>query len=275
MKSRIYREVARLQGNEDFIVVGSMGWRETMGAGVLSYPRGLNCWLLMYFHQAGAVVQGKVQSDPGWYLWEPGAAQEYGRPDATWLHSWLHLGGTGVVAGLREAKLSAGKFLPSCRGEVLVDTYMARLFDERSLFDPPSAMVLGSQVASLVAEIARTLPDRRAAAITGELPESVIRAKRFLDANWDRAIALEELAREAGVSVPHLCALFKQAYGEPPGRYHLRLRMELAAFFLSDRGLPVGEVAQRIGYCDIYSFSRMFKRVRGLPPSAVRSKVRG
>jgi AraC-like DNA-binding protein len=29
-------------------------------------------------------------------------------------------------------------------------------------------------------------------------------------------------------------------------------------------------VAERIGYPDVFSFSRMFKRVRGLPPSAVR-----
>lgn len=209
-----------------------------MQAGMLSYPDGLNCWLLMYFHEPGVWVNGVAQTDPGWWLWRAQEAQQYGQPDAPWIHSWLHLWGTRAAAALGAAGLTPGRFFSARRGEVLVDTYFSRLFEERSLFHPPCMAVLGAQVEALIAEAGRALGDSGLSG--GLLPEPVMRAKRFLDAHLHRTVSLSELARHSGISQPHLCALFKKAYNDPPGRYHLKVRMELAAFYLADRGLPVG-----------------------------------
>jgi AraC-like DNA-binding protein len=44
---------------------------------------------------------------------------------------------------------------------------------------------------------------------------------------------------------------------------------------LLDGDSPVAEVARTVGYDDPYHFSRVFKRVKGRPPSEFRRLTRG
>lgn len=77
---------------------------------------------------------------------------------------------------------------------------------------------------------------------------------------------VDSLARAAGVSGSGLAARFRETLGESPGRYMTRWRMHVAMRLLADPDLSLGEVASRVGYQAVESFSRTFKRVVGTPP---------
>ena len=47
----------------------------------------------------------------------------------------------------------------------------------------------------------------------------------------------------------------------------IRVRIELAKFYLANYSLPVAEVAERCGFFNVYYFSRCFRRHVGCPPS--------
>jgi len=83
-------------------------------------------------------------------------------------------------------------------------------------------------------------------------------------------VALEELAKQAGMSRSAFSARFTELLGEPPVRYATRWRMTVAHSWLREDNTSIAEVADRLGYQSEAAFSRAFKRMTGLSPSAAR-----
>jgi AraC-like DNA-binding protein len=79
------------------------------------------------------------------------------------------------------------------------------------------------------------------------------------------------LANELAMSRSAFAARFTELVGEPAMRYVARWRMNVAVAALKDEGATVAELADRLGYRSEAAFSRAFKRVIGVSPSAVRS----
>lgn len=80
----------------------------------------------------------------------------------------------------------------------------------------------------------------------------------------------ERTAANFLMSYSRLAALFKQEKGIPMGEYHNRARMEAACRLLRSTLLPVGEVADRLGFADPLYFSKKFRAFAGLSPAAYR-----
>lgn len=85
-----------------------------------------------------------------------------------------------------------------------------------------------------------------------------------------RLWTLASLAAEVAMSRSAFAARFTQVAGEPVMGYLTRWRMYLARDRLMHDGAAVGELAGRLGYQSVAAFSRAFKRVHGIPPSAIR-----
>ena len=83
---------------------------------------------------------------------------------------------------------------------------------------------------------------------------------------------VRRLARVSGVCDAHFARSFKQAFGVPPHRYLLTLRLERAKTLLRDTELPITEVAFACGWNSLGSFGRTFRDVVGESPSAYRAR---
>jgi transcriptional regulator GlxA family with amidase domain len=94
----------------------------------------------------------------------------------------------------------------------------------------------------------------------------VARAQRFMHTSLQRGFNLGELARRLAVSERTLNRRFKQALGEPPLQYLQTLRVDVAKRLLETRRLKVDNVSERVGYNDLSTFRRLFKRQTGLSP---------
>jgi len=66
-------------------------------------------------------------------------------------------------------------------------------------------------------------------------------------------------------------AAFTDSVGEAPAAYLARVRMARAERLLLEQNLALPEVAEAVGYASTAAFSVAFKRVRGIPPSEVRT----
>jgi AraC-like DNA-binding protein len=73
-----------------------------------------------------------------------------------------------------------------------------------------------------------------------------------------------------GFSYPHLCRRFREKFGVTPVEYKTARRLEYAKALLSNRKLPVAEVAEAAGFRDQGYFTRRFRRQNGMTPSAFR-----
>ena len=82
--------------------------------------------------------------------------------------------------------------------------------------------------------------------------------------------AVVTLARRAGMSRTTFAARFHELVGVPPMTYLARRRLELAARWLRETTLSVGDIWQRLGYASAPAFHRAFKRQQGVSPSEYR-----
>ncbi|MEN6371741.1 MAG: AraC family transcriptional regulator [Armatimonadota bacterium] len=78
------------------------------------------------------------------------------------------------------------------------------------------------------------------------------------------------LAEELCMSVSTLRRQFKIFVGVPIHTYLLRRRISAACELLIHTELPLKIVAERLGYRDVYFFSRQFRQLTGLAPSRFR-----
>jgi len=78
-------------------------------------------------------------------------------------------------------------------------------------------------------------------------------------------------AGDAGLSADHFSALFRASTGYGPTDYFQRRRVHRACQLLLNPRPSVTEIAADLGFSDAPHFCRLFKRYKGMTPSAYRS----
>lgn len=101
------------------------------------------------------------------------------------------------------------------------------------------------------------------------------RAKDFLDSNLNTPLALGEVASVAWLSPHHFLRQFQQLFGETPRQYQTRRRMEAARDLLIRTDQPVTDICFSLGFESLGSFSWLFRRLHGSPPSRYRALHHG
>ena len=130
--------------------------------------------------------------------------------------------------------------------------------------------MLASRFVDLVSGRSRT-----AAAPTARDRRRAVEAALWIDANSPSDIALEDAAREAGVSPFHFLRLFSGVLGVTPHQYLVRARLRHAARLLACDDRDVTAVAYDTGFNDLSNFVRTFGRAAGMPPLKFRQAARG
>jgi AraC-like DNA-binding protein len=100
------------------------------------------------------------------------------------------------------------------------------------------------------------------------------KAKDRIDRDYAESLDINVLAAEAHCSRYHFMRSFQAAYGEPPGLYLTRRRIERAKDLLRSANLTITEICFLVGFGSLGSFSRRFSELVGMPPSAYRDKAR-
>lgn len=91
----------------------------------------------------------------------------------------------------------------------------------------------------------------------------------YLESNLLETINYEKAAQIACCSVHHFQRLFSFITGIPLSEYVRRRRLTLAAFDLQNENIKVIDTAIKYGYDSPASFTRAFKNMHGINPSAV------
>jgi AraC-like DNA-binding protein len=107
----------------------------------------------------------------------------------------------------------------------------------------------------------------------GFYPSNVAKAQKIMAENIGNAgFTLDELAEQAGLSKFHLIRSFKQTTGLSPVQYLNEIRFDLAKALL-EKGKPVYEVSEQVGYNTFSAFSKAFKLRAGRAPANYRARA--
>ena len=80
-----------------------------------------------------------------------------------------------------------------------------------------------------------------------------------------------EMARKAGLGQSQFHALFRATTGRSPKQFHLGKLLDLAVDRLLTTSDPIAEIAYGLGYQNVSSFNRLFRRRFGMTPSEFRA----
>jgi AraC-like DNA-binding protein len=96
------------------------------------------------------------------------------------------------------------------------------------------------------------------------------RARDLIDRHFAEPLDLDAMASAAGFSRYHFARAFRAAYGETPGQYLTRRRIERAQDLLRSANLTVTEICHLVGFSSLGSFSATFSELVGASPSEYR-----
>lgn len=105
---------------------------------------------------------------------------------------------------------------------------------------------------------------------SNQLTEAIHEVANFIRQNPSIAHRVEDLAVRAQLSPRYFSMKFKELIGMSVQTYMIRTRIERAQHLLMHAGMNVTEVADALGYRDIFFFSRQFKQYTGRSPSEIR-----
>lgn len=105
---------------------------------------------------------------------------------------------------------------------------------------------------------------------SNQLTEAIHEVANFIRQNPSIAHRVEDLAVRAQLSPRYFSMKFKELIGMSVQTYMIRTRIDRAQHLLMHAGMNVTEVADALGYRDIFFFSRQFKQYTGRSPSEIR-----
>ena len=96
--------------------------------------------------------------------------------------------------------------------------------------------------------------------------EILLDIRRRIDSGFSDCLSLEQLAKEAGMSVSRLTRGFRKLSGMSVHSYIIDKRLEHAALLLAEGRLNVSQTALACGYSNMSHFSSAFKKKYGVLP---------
>ena len=97
----------------------------------------------------------------------------------------------------------------------------------------------------------------------------------FITENYMQNISLETMSKSMYMSPVYISKVFKEETGESPINYLIKVRLAKARELLEESTLSVKAAARRVGYEDVYHFSKLYKKYFGIPPSCSKHSKAG
>jgi len=159
--------------------------------------------------------------------------------------------------------------MPAFGSDVVRDREVAaRLRRFHWLSESPESSMLERQAhlaEALVLLVSRHAAPPQEPRPPGRERRAVRLSREYLEEHAEENVALEALARFAGLSAFHLCRIFRETVGMTPHAYQTQVRVRRAKSLLR-AGLPITLVAAEAGFYDQAHLTRHFKRIVGLTP---------
>jgi AraC-like DNA-binding protein len=118
-----------------------------------------------------------------------------------------------------------------------------------------------------------TLPPEQSGWLAGLRDPFVGKALSLMHAHPARGWTIEDLAKDVALSRSVLAERFTGLVGMPPMQYLAKWRMQIASALLTGGNTNIARVAAETGYGSEAAFSRAFKKMVGVPPSAWRHRL--
>jgi transcriptional regulator GlxA family with amidase domain len=107
---------------------------------------------------------------------------------------------------------------------------------------------------------------------TPQVSEKIMASARWLEANVDRPISIDDAAQVAAMSERNFLRRFKSEIGMTPSDYLLRARLNLSCRMLVESRLPIDKIARRCGIGSGGQLAKLFRKYLATTPTDYRMR---
>lgn len=128
-------------------------------------------------------------------------------------------------------------------------------------------LIVQGAVMQLFGELARIETDGGAVKNKRRL-QGLKNALAFIEDNYSEPVTLDEIASASGMNSGYLCRVFREMTHKTPIDYLNYYRVECACEQIASTDDSMTDIALGCGFCDLSYFIKVFKRYKGVTPSA-------
>ena len=148
-----------------------------------------------------------------------------------------------------------------------------KIVKEINLNDSLSVQIQNMLLNELLIYVYRLLPENFTD-FDNESFSQIVKLKQEFETNFQLQYNLKELANKCNVSISTLSHSFKKIVGISVFDYLLSCRIAAAKRYLTKTDLTIGEIVEKCGFTDNSNFSRTFKKLNSISPTAFRNKFK-
>ncbi|UCG77531.1 MAG: DNA-binding response regulator [Nitrospirota bacterium] len=120
--------------------------------------------------------------------------------------------------------------------------------------------------------MSRTERSKKLMDVSANVLNKLYLSKNFIDSNIEKKLELNDVLKIACMSKPTFNKYFKLAFDSSFKDYCLRKKVEKAKYLLQEGSLSISEIAYQLGFTDLSHFTKIFKKITGISPSAFAPK---
>lgn len=261
------------------IAVKSVGLRWYHPGGfVIDRPEGLPDWTFIQWLTPTIIKSGGkswVEAPGGCIFYRPGEPQWYGSDIFNpFGNNWFHFNGPVAPGLMKECDIPVGQVIRPRNDDFIeasIRTFLRETMSER--FGRYTA--LSAHAILFLVEFGRLLSGSRAKSQSVRNIELREKFEKFRERLREQCVepwTVGRMAAELHLSPSRFSNLYREFFDAKPVDDLIRMRLDLAGYYLKTTVMPVNYVANLCGFTDIYYFSRMFKAKMGLTATAFRSE---
>jgi AraC-like DNA-binding protein len=156
--------------------------------------------------------------------------------------------------------------------EGTIEKLFQALYREYTLPLNGSSTYLNTLLIQLIVTFYRLKHDRTRAA--PNKPTRFHQVLHYMEQQYAEGITLSDLTDRFQWSERHFQRLFKQHTEQTFNHYLQNIRIQKSCEFLRSSQLTIHRIAESVGYKDIHTFNKLFKRIVGSTPSSYRRQIK-
>lgn len=204
------------------------------------------------------------------FLISPGDVTFYqADEDEPWHYSWVGFNGIKASKYLDLIGLNRENPILTVNDSAYVQDCLYSIFESSKITRGGEVRMLGNLYLFLSKLIEETDPKDE----SDEKDNYILKAIEFIEMNYSRNITVQEIAEHINLNRSYFSILFKKQVDVSPQTFLIHYRINKACELMKmNDNLSIGNIARSIGYDDQLAFSKIFKKVKGITPTAFREQ---